>query len=109
MWTPMVPRVSDGTATSASCCGSHSSPSRSAMLTTLSVPMSCCALATGMLSEYFSASRTRTGPARGCPRSDPVAVHDLALTSMNIVAGVMTPDSKPAAYVIGLKADPDWR
>ncbi len=28
---------------------------------------------------------------------------------MIIVAGLMTPDSKPAAYVIGLKADPDWR
>ncbi len=32
------------------------------MSTTFSVPIICCALATGMFQEYFSASRTRTGP-----------------------------------------------
>ena len=80
MWTPIVPSVSEGTATSASCRGSQSSPSRSAMLTTLSVPTSCWILATGMLSEYFSASRTRNGTALAVVRvRDRVAVHDLAL------------------------------
>ena len=72
--------------------------------------MSCCALLTGMLSEYFSASRTRTGPrsrlsALGGLKPSAMLVR----TSMNIVAGLMTPYSKPVAYVIGLKADPDWR
>ncbi len=61
-WTPIVPSVSDGTATSSSWRGSHSRPRRSPRATTFWVPMSCCAFATGMFSEYFSASRTRTGP-----------------------------------------------
>ncbi len=72
--------------------------------------MSCWILLTGTLSEYFSASRTRTGPrsllsALGGLKPLAMSVR----TSMTMVAGLITPDSKPAAYVIGLKADPDCR
>ena len=72
--------------------------------------MSCCAFVTGMFSEYLRASRTRTGPRSRLSAfggSKPSAM--LVRTSMNIVAGLMTPFSKPVAYVIGLKAEPDWR
>ena len=53
---------------------------------------------TGMFSEYLRASRTRTGPrSRWSAFGGMKPSAMLVRTSMNIVAGLITPFSKPVA------------
>ena len=85
-------------------------PAFTAYLRTVRTPVRSRARMAGMFSEYWSASRTSTGPRS--IESASLGAHPApngVVMSSRTVPAVRAPVSKPVAYTMGFQAEPGWR